>query len=469
MTTLYQKLFDTHTIYKISDQYVLLYVDRHLIHEVTSPQAFDGLRLHNRKVRQPLKHFATMDHNVSTTSKNINDSSKMARVQMKQLINNCNEFGIKLYDINHPLQGIIHVMSPELGIVLPGMVVVCGDSHTSTHGAFGALGFGIGTSEVEHVLATQTLRQKKAKTMKIEINGNIPCGLTAKDIILAIIGKIGSDGGNGYIVEFCGSTIKNMSMESRMTLCNMAVEMGAKSGLIAPDEITFQYLKNRIFSPKGIIWQEAIKYWRTLKSDNHAKFDSKIIIDIENIGPQITWGTNPSQVISVDQYIPNPMLLDNPIKRASAEKALNYMGLKPNIKLTSIKLDKVFIGSCTNARIEDLRDASKIIKGKKVVPWIYAIVVPGSGLVKLQAEKEGLDKIFLESGFDWRLPGCSMCLAMNNDRLNPGERCASTSNRNFEGRQGRNGRTHLVSPIMAAAAAITGYFIDVRDLLAIGD
>ncbi|PPI88642.1 3-isopropylmalate dehydratase large subunit [Candidatus Pantoea edessiphila] len=464
MKTLYQKIFDTHIVFEKINNIPLLYIDRHLIHEVTSPQAFNGIRMHKRKVRKPNKTFATMDHNVSTKTKDIKGSGELSRIQMQELINNCHEFNIKLYDINHPFQGIIHVIGPEQGITLPGMTIVCGDSHTSTHGAFGALAFGIGTSEVEHVLATQTLRQNRAKTMKIELIGDISYGVTAKDIILAIIGKIGSDGATGYVVEFCGLAIDNMSMESRMTLCNMVIEMGAKSGLIAPDAITFSYLKNKNFSPKGNIWEKAINYWNSLKSDNDANFDSVLKINVSEIVPQVTWGTNPSQVIPIDQLIPDPNSFSNPVERASAKKALNYMNLKPLTKLTNIKINKVFIGSCTNSRIEDLRSAAMIVKGKKVASGVFAMVVPGSGLVKKQAESEGLDKIFLEAGFEWRLPGCSMCLAMNNDRLNPGDRCASTTNRNFEDRQGRGGRTHLVSPLMAAAAAITGRFVDVRKM-----
>ncbi|MBK4775600.1 3-isopropylmalate dehydratase large subunit [Candidatus Pantoea edessiphila] len=464
MKTLYQKIFDSHIVHKDNCSTALLYIDRHLVHEVTSPQAFYGLRINNRIVRQPNKTFATMDHNVSTKTKNIKGSGELSRIQMQELINNCKEFNITLYDINHPFQGIVHVIGPEQGITLPGMTIVCGDSHTSTHGAFGALAFGIGTSEVEHVLATQTLQQNRAKTMKIELTGNISSCITAKDIILSIIGRLGSNAGTGYVVEFSGSLISQMSMESRMTLCNMVIEMGAKSGLIAPDEITFNYLKNKPFSPKGKQWEKTVKYWQTLKSDPDANFDSIIKINVSDIAPQVTWGTNPSQVISIDQLIPNPISFTNPIERNSVKKALDYMQLTPDTKLTNVHIDKVFIGSCTNSRIEDIRLAAMVIKGKKVAKGISAMVVPGSGLVKIQAENEGLDKIFLEAGFEWRLPGCSMCLAMNDDRLNPGERCASTTNRNFEGRQGRGSFTHLVSPLMAAAAAIKGHFFDIRKL-----
>ncbi|WP_127957395.1 3-isopropylmalate dehydratase large subunit [Serratia microhaemolytica] len=462
--TLYQKLYDAHVVYEAENETPLLYIDRHLVHEVTSPQAFDGLRAMGRKVRQPSKTFATMDHNVSTQTKDINASGEMARIQMQELMKNCAEFGVSLYDLNHPLQGIVHVIGPEQGLTLPGMTIVCGDSHTATHGAFGALAFGIGTSEVEHVLATQTLKQGRAKTMKIEVTGRTTAGITAKDIVLAIIGHTGSAGGTGYVVEFCGEAIEALSMEGRMTLCNMAIEMGAKAGLVAPDETTFAYLKDRQFAPTGESWQQALAYWRTLKSDADAHFDQVISLRAEEIAPQVTWGTNPGQVIAIDQVIPEPAGFSDPVERASAEKALAYMGLQAGIKLTEVAIDKVFIGSCTNSRIEDLRAAAAVAKGRQVAAGVQAIVVPGSGPVKAQAEAEGLDKIFIAAGFEWRLPGCSMCLAMNNDRLEPGERCASTSNRNFEGRQGRGGRTHLLSPAMAAAAAVTGHFADIRQL-----
>ncbi|WP_289991317.1 3-isopropylmalate dehydratase large subunit [Photorhabdus laumondii] len=460
--TLYQKLYDAHIVREVPNETPLLYIDRHLVHEVTSPQAFDGLRTKGRPVHQPGKTFATMDHNVSTQTKDINACGDMARIQMQELMKNCAEFGITLYDLNHPYQGIVHVIGPEQGITLPGMTIVCGDSHTATHGAFGSLAFGIGTSEVEHVLASQTLKQARAKTMKIEVMGDVGDAITAKDIVLAIIGKTGSAGGTGYVVEFCGKAIEALSMEGRMTLCNMAIEMGAKAGLVAPDETTFTYMKGRQFSPKGEQWEQAVAYWKTLKSDPDAQYDTIVTINAEEISPQVTWGTNPGQVIAIDQTIPAPGSFSDPVERASAEKALAYMDLKPGIKLTDVKIDKVFIGSCTNSRIEDLRAAAAIAQGHKVAPGVQAIVVPGSGPVQAQAEAEGLDKIFIEAGFEWRLPGCSMCLAMNNDRLQPGERCASTSNRNFEGRQGRGGRTHLVSPAMAAAAAISGHFIDIR-------
>lgn len=464
MKTLYEKLFDAHAVVETPGETPLLYIDRHLVHEVTSAQAFDGLRAHNRPVRQPAKTFATMDHNVSTQTRDINASGEMARVQMSMLIKNCEAFGVRLYDLKHPFQGIVHVIGPEQGLSLPGMTIVCGDSHTSTHGAFGALAFGIGTSEVEHVLATQTLKQSRAKTMKIEVVGQTAPGITAKDIALAIIGKTGSGGGNGHVVEFCGPAVEALSMEGRMTLCNMAIELGAKAGLVAPDETTFNYVQGRQFAPKEAEWDEAVAYWRTLKSDSGAHFDKVVTLDAADIAPQVTWGTNPGQVIAVNELIPHPASFADPVERASAEKALAYMDLKPGIKMTDVRIDKVFIGSCTNSRIEDLRAAALVVKGHKIAAGVQAYVVPGSGPVKAQAEAEGLDKIFLDAGFEWRLPGCSMCLAMNNDRLNPGERCASTSNRNFEGRQGRGGRTHLLSPAMAAAAAVAGHFADIRDL-----
>ncbi|WP_338571237.1 3-isopropylmalate dehydratase large subunit [Erwinia billingiae] len=465
MKTLYEKLFDAHLVHEAPGETPLLYIDRHLVHEVTSAQAFDGLRAHNRPVRQPSKTFATMDHNVSTQTRDINASGEMARIQMSMLIKNCEAFGVRLYDLKHPFQGIVHVIGPEQGLSLPGMTIVCGDSHTSTHGAFGALAFGIGTSEVEHVLATQTLKQSRAKTMKIEVVGHTAPGITAKDIALAIIGKTGSGGGNGHVVEFCGPAVEALSMEGRMTLCNMAIELGAKAGLVAPDDTTFDYARGRQFAPKGAEWDEAVAWWRTLKSDSGAHFDKVVTLNAADIAPQVTWGTNPGQVIAVNEVIPDPASFSDPVERASAEKALAYMDLQPGIRLTEVKIDKVFIGSCTNSRIEDLRAAASVVKGHKIAPGVQAYVVPGSGPVKAQAEEEGLDKIFLDAGFEWRLPGCSMCLAMNNDRLNPGERCASTSNRNFEGRQGRGGRTHLLSPAMAAAAAVAGHFADIRELI----
>lgn len=462
--TLYEKIYDSHVIHKEKNDSAILYIDLHLLHEVTSPQAFNALRKKKRQVRQPKKTFATMDHNVSTTSKNISASGDMAQIQMKELIKNCSDFNISLYDLNHPNQGIVHIIGPEQGMTLPGMTIVCGDSHTSTHGAFGALAFGIGTSEVEHVLATQTVKQERFKTMKIEVIGIVQKFITAKDIILSIIGKLGSSGGTGYVIEFCGNVIKNMSMEERMTMCNMAIEMGAKSALIEPDEITYTYLKNKFYSPYGNAWYESVDFWNSLKSDEGANFDKSFCIDITDLDPQITWGTSPDQVIAINEKIPNLSFFNNSKKQDLAKSAYKYMNLKPDTYLTNVKIDKVFIGSCTNSRIEDLRSAAMVLKNKKISNNVQAIVVPGSGLVKNQAEKEGLDKIFLDSGFEWRLPGCSMCLGMNNDKLGYGERCASTSNRNFEGRQGRGGRTHLLSPIMAAAAAIHGQFFDIRNL-----
>ena len=460
--TLYEKVYDAHVAVAAKGETPILYIDRHLVHEVTSPQAFDGLREKGRKVRQVGKTFATMDHNVSTQTKDINASGEMARIQMETLSKNCEEFGVTLYDLNHKYQGIVHVMGPELGITLPGMTIVCGDSHTATHGAFGSLAFGIGTSEVEHVLATQTLKQARAKTMKIEVKGKVAEGITAKDIVLAIIGKTTAAGGTGYVVEFCGEAITDLTMEGRMTVCNMAIELGAKAGLIAPDQTTFDYITGRKFSPQGEDLMTAIEYWSSLKTDDDAEFDAVVTLEAADIKPQVTWGTNPGQVIAVDQPIPAPESFSDPVEKASAEKALAYMGLEAGKSLSDYNVDKVFVGSCTNSRIEDMRAAAAVAKGNKVAAHVQALIVPGSEQVKAQAEKEGLDVIFKEAGFEWRLPGCSMCLAMNNDRLGPQERCASTSNRNFEGRQGRNGRTHLVSPAMAAAAAIAGHFVDIR-------
>lgn len=462
--TLYQKVFDAHVVREVDGETPLIYIDRHLVHEVTSPQAFDGLRAMNRPLRRPDLTWATMDHNVSTTTKDIAASGEMARIQMETLADNCKEFGVRLYDLNHKYQGIVHVMGPELGITLPGTTIVCGDSHTATHGAFGSLAFGIGTSEVEHVMATQTLKQGRAKTMRISVNGKLAEGISAKDVVLAIIGKVGHAGGTGYVVEFAGEAIAGLSMEGRMTVCNMAIELGAKAGMIAPDQTTIDYIRGKEFAPKGESLDQAIAYWLSLKSDQGAHFDAEVILDAADIAPQVTWGTNPGQVIAVNEPIPAPESFADPMEQQSARKALAYMDLLPGQKLTDVAIDKVFIGSCTNSRIEDLRAAAAIARGRKVAAGVQALVVPGSEQVKAQAEAEGLDKIFLEAGFEWRLPGCSMCLAMNNDRLQPGERCASTSNRNFEGRQGRAGRTHLVSPAMAAAAAVTGRFADIRAL-----
>ena len=462
--TLYQKVFDAHVVREVEGETPLIYIDRHLVHEVTSPQAFDGLRAMNRQLRRPDLTWATMDHNVSTTTKDIAASGEMARIQMETLAANCKAFGVRLYDLNHKYQGIVHVMGPELGITLPGTTIVCGDSHTATHGAFGSLAFGIGTSEVEHVMATQTLKQGRAKTMRISVNGKLAAGISAKDVVLAIIGKVGHAGGTGYVVEFAGEAIEGLTMEGRMTVCNMAIELGAKAGMIAPDQTTIDYIRGKEFAPKGEALEQAIAYWLTLKSDEGAHFDAEVVLDAADIAPQVTWGTNPGQVIAVNEPIPAPESFADPVEQQSARKALAYMDLQPGQKLSDVAIDKVFIGSCTNSRIEDLRAAAAIARGRKVAAGVQALVVPGSEQVKAQAEAEGLDKIFIEAGFEWRLPGCSMCLAMNNDRLQPGERCASTSNRNFEGRQGAGGRTHLVSPAMAAAAAMTGHFVDVRTL-----
>ncbi|BEE14986.1 3-isopropylmalate dehydratase large subunit [Aeromonas veronii] len=462
--TLYQKVFDAHVVREVEGETPLIYIDRHLVHEVTSPQAFDGLRAMNRQLRRPDLTWATMDHNVSTTTKDIAASGEMARIQMETLADNCKEFGVRLYDLNHKYQGIVHVMGPELGITLPGTTIVCGDSHTATHGAFGSLAFGIGTSEVEHVMATQTLKQGRAKTMRISVNGKLAEGISAKDVVLAIIGKVGHAGGTGYVVEFAGEAIAGLSMEGRMTVCNMAIELGAKAGMIAPDQTTIDYIRGKEFAPKGEALEQAIAYWQSLKSDEGARFDAEVVLDAADIAPQVTWGTNPGQVIAVNDPIPAPESFSDLMEQQSARKALAYMDLQPGQKLSDVAIDKVFIGSCTNSRIEDLRAAAAIARGRKVAAGVQALVVPGSEQVKAQAEAEGLDKIFIEAGFEWRLPGCSMCLAMNNDRLQPGERCASTSNRNFEGRQGRAGRTHLVSPAMAAAAAVTGRFADIRVL-----
>ncbi|GAA3545614.1 3-isopropylmalate dehydratase large subunit [Zobellella aerophila] len=463
-STLYEKVFTAHLVRDVAGETPLIYIDRHLVHEVTSPQAFDGLREKGRKLHRPDRTWATMDHNVSTQTNDIAASGEMARIQMETLAKNCEEFGVPLYDLHHKYQGIVHVIGPELGLTLPGSTIVCGDSHTATHGAFGALAFGIGTSEVEHVMATQTLKQGRAKTMKIEISGELKPGISAKDLVLAIIGKVGHAGGTGYVVEFCGSAIESLSMEARMTICNMAIELGAKAGMVAPDQTTIDYLEGKPFAPTGKDWDEAVSYWHTLKSDADAKFDAVVELNGSEIAPQVTWGTNPGQVMAIDDTIPAPEDFTDPVERQSAAKALQYMALEAGKKLTEVTIDKVFIGSCTNSRIEDLRIAAAIAKGRKVAAGVQALVVPGSQQVKAQAEAEGLDKIFTEAGFEWRLPGCSMCLAMNNDRLAPGERCAATSNRNFEGRQGRGGRTHLVSPAMAAAAAVFGHFVDIRDL-----
>ncbi len=464
--TMYQKIWDTHLVKEGQHGAAsLIYVDRHLVHEVTSPQAFEGLRVAGRKVRCPQKTFAVMDHNVPTKSRDLTLASEASRVQIKQLEKNCADFGIKCFDLNHDDQGVVHIVGPELGITQPGMVIVCGDSHTATHGALGSLAFGIGTSEVEHVLSTQTLQQKPSPTMRINVNGALARGVTAKDLILFIIGRIGTAGATGYVIEYAGETIQALSMDGRMTVCNMSIEAGARGGMIAPDDVTFTYLQGRDFSPKGKNWVNAVSYWKTLKSDSDARFDQEISIRAEAIAPQVTWGTSPGQVVAVDAQVPALESFGDSTAQTAARNALKYMNLKPGTKMTDIKIDVVFIGSCTNGRIEDLRAASMIAKGKKVAQGVQAIVVPGSGRVKRQAEKEGLDKIFIEAGFQWRHAGCSLCLAMNDDQLAPGQRCAATSNRNFEGRQGPGGRTHLVSPEMAAAAAVTGKITDIRELL----
>ena len=460
--TLYDKIWNDHLVHQQDDGTSLLFVDRHLIHEVTSPQAFEGLRTSKRKVRQPSLTLAVADHNVPTTDRSKGISDEESKIQVDTLDDNCNEFGIKVFGMNDKRQGIVHIIGPEQGFTQPGTIIVCGDSHTATHGAFGALAFGIGTSEVEHVLATQTLVQKKSKNFRINVNGGLPTGVTSKDVILQIIGKIGTAGGTGYVIEYAGNLISSLSVENRMTICNMTIEGGARAGLIEPDQKVFDYLKDKPMSPKKENWEKALEYWNTLKSDEGAHFDKEVNLEGKDIKPMVTWGTSPQDVLTIDENIPNPKNETDPDKKNSIERSLKYMGLRPDTKIKDIKIDKVFIGSCTNGRIEDLREAAKILKDKKIAGHVNAMVVPGSGLVKQQAEQEGLDKIFKHSGFEWREPGCSMCLAMNADKLKPGERCASTSNRNFEGRQGRGGRTHLVSPGMAAAAAISGNLEDVR-------
>tara|TARA_Y100000590_G_scaffold294585_1_gene331957 strand:- start:1327 stop:2730 length:1404 start_codon:yes stop_codon:yes gene_type:complete len=460
--TIYDKIWNEHLVHQQDDGTSLLFVDRHLIHEVTSPQAFEGLRNSNRKVRQPNLTLAVADHNVPTTDRSKGISDQDSRIQVDTLEKNCKEFGIQLFGMNDKRQGIVHIIGPEQGFTQPGNIIVCGDSHTATHGAFGALAFGIGTSEVEHVLATQTLVQKKSKNFRINVNGSLPIGVTSKDVILQIIGKIGTAGGTGYVIEYVGSLISNLSVEQRMTICNMTIEGGARAGLIQPDDKIIEYLKDKPMSPKSINWDRAVEYWSKLKTDSDAIFDKEITLEGSEIKPMVTWGTSPQDVIEIDGSVPDPKNEKDEDRKNSINRSLNYMGLKPNTKIKDIKIDKVFIGSCTNGRIEDIRDAAKILKNKKIASHVNAMIVPGSGLVKEQAEQEGLDKIFKESGFEWREPGCSMCLAMNADKLKPEERCASTSNRNFEGRQGRGGRTHLVSPAMAATAAISGNLDDVR-------
>lgn len=460
--TLYDKIWQSHIVDQIGED-GLIYIDRHLIHEVTSPQAFAGLKEKNRQVRRPDKTFATMDHSISTRSLALDACGPANKLQLQTLAENCEEHGIILYPVGHQKQGIVHVMGPELGLIHPGMTVVCGDSHTATHGAFGALAFGIGTSQVEHVFATQTLKQSKAKAMQVKVNGKLPVGITAKDIILAIIGKIGHAGATGHVIEYCGEAIQSLSMEERMTVCNMSIEAGAKAGLIAPDQLTIDYIKGREFAPDDEHWAEAVTYWQSLYSDDDAVFDTVVELEAADIAPQVTWGTNPGQVVGVNQHVPAPQDFSDAIDRDSAVKALKYMDLSPGQKLSDVAVNNVFIGSCTNSRIEDLRAAASIARQGKVADGVTAIVVPGSFAVKRQAEQEQLDKVFIDAGFEWRLPGCSMCLGMNDDVLGEGDRCASTSNRNFEGRQGRGARTHLVSPAMAAAAAISGHFADVRD------
>jgi 3-isopropylmalate/(R)-2-methylmalate dehydratase large subunit len=461
--TLYDKIWDDHVVDQQPDGTCLLYIDRHLVHEVTSPQAFEGLRVTGRKVRAPEKTLAVVDHNVPTTDRSKGIEDPESRTQVETLAENARDFGIEYYNELDKRQGIVHIIGPEQGFTLPGTTIVCGDSHTSTHGAFGALAHGIGTSEVEHVLATQTLIQNKAKNMRITVDGKLPDGVTAKDIILAIIGEIGTAGGTGHVMEYAGEAIRDLSMEGRMTICNMSIEGGARAGLVAPDEKTFAYLKDRPKAPKGMAWDMAVDYWRTLTTDEGAHFDREIKLDAAALPPIVTWGTSPEDVVSINGTVPRPDDAPSEQKRAAIARALDYMGLKGGEKIKDITIDRAFIGSCTNGRIEDLRAVAKLVEGQKVHANVNAMIVPGSGLVKLQAEAEGLDKIFKAAGFDWREPGCSMCLAMNADKLAPGERCASTSNRNFEGRQGFKGRTHLVSPIMAAAAAIAGRFVDVRE------
>ena len=461
--TLFDKIWDAHLVHSDPNAASILYIDRHLVHEVTSPQAFEGLRNTNRKVRSPERTLAVADHNIPTSNRSEGIKDEESRIQVETLAKNASDFSVPYFNMEDIRQGIVHVIGPEQGFTQPGMTIVCGDSHTATHGAFGALAFGIGTSEVEHVLATQTLIQKPAKNMLVEVNGSLPPGVTAKDIILEIIGKIGTAGGTGYVIEYAGSTIRDLSMEGRMTICNMSIEAGARAGMIAPDEKTYEYLKGKPMSPSGDNWIKALEWWKSLPSDENAIYDKKISIDSSKLVPTVTWGTSPEDTAPITGTVPDPKNEKDLAIKAKLERALSYMDLKPGQKISEIKIDTVFIGSCTNSRIEDLRAASKIVKGKKVSNEIRAMIVPGSGLVKEQAEKEGLDAIFKEAGFDWREPGCSMCLAMNADRLSPGERAASTSNRNFEGRQGRLGRTHLVSPEMAAAAAIKGYLTDVRN------
>ena len=462
--TLYQKIWDDHVITSRDDGTSLIYIDRHLVHEVTSPQAFEGLRLAGRNVRQKSATLAVCDHNVPTSDRSKPIAEDESRIQVETLARNVAEFDINFFDMRDKRQGIVHIIGPEQGFTLPGMTIVCGDSHTSTHGAFGALAFGIGTSEVEHVLATQTLIQRKAKSMRITVRGMPGPGITAKDMVLAIIGKIGTAGGTGHVIEYAGEAVRALSMAGRMTMCNMSIEAGARAGMIAPDETTFQYIKGRPMAPKGELWDKAVTYWSGLASDPGAQYDREIMLDAADIAPLVTWGTSPQDVVAVDGHVPVPEDFEGEERQNAARRALDYMGLRPKMRVEDIAIDKVFIGSCTNGRIEDIREVAKIAKGKTIAPDVYAMVVPGSGLVKEQAEQEGLADILIQAGFDWREPGCSMCLGMNADRLEPGERCASTSNRNFEGRQGKGGRTHLMSPAMAAAAALNGHITDIRGL-----
>ena len=461
--TMFEKIWNSHLVHE-QDGNSIIYIDRHLVHEVTSPQAFEGLRLAGRRVLHPEATFAVPDHNIPTENQDQPISDPISALQVETLRQNCREFGITLFDLGDERSGIVHVMGPEQGLTLPGSTIVCGDSHTATHGAFGALAFGIGTSEVEHVLATQTLQQKKPKTMLVQVEGVLTETVTPKDIILAIIGKIGTAGGSGYVIEYAGETISSMTMEGRMTLCNMTIEAGARAGMVAPDEKTFEHLKNRPFAPRGDAFDLAVNSWKKLPSDPDAEFDLKVNLNANDVLPQVTWGTNPGMVTDINSKVPDPENIQNPMERKSVEQALKYMDLKANLPIKDIIIDRVFIGSCTNSRIEDLRSVAEFVKGRQVNEHVSAMIVPGSGIIKRQAEEEGLDRIFTDAGFDWRQPGCSMCLAMNDDVLKPGERCASTSNRNFEGRQGKGGRTHLVSPLMAAAAAITGHFTDPRTL-----
>lgn len=464
MQTLYDKIWQQHVVCEKSDGTTVLYIDRHLIHEVTSPQAFEGLECAGRKIHRPETMVAVCDHNVPTTAREQKIADEEAKLQIETLLENCHKNGIPCFDLNDKRQGIVHVIGPEQGLTLPGTTLVCGDSHTATHGAFGALAFGIGTSEVEHVMATQTLVLKKSKNMRVTVKGKLGTGVTAKDLILAIIAHIGTAGATGHVIEYVGETIRALSMEARMTVCNMSIEAGARAGLIAPDATTFAYLKDRPFAPKGVLWEQALAVWQSLQADDRAHYDSEVMIDAAAIAPHVTWGTSPENALPINAVVPNPAAENDPVKRQAMARALDYMGLEPGTPLQTITIDKVFIGSCTNARIEDLRAAAQIFQGRKVATHVQAIVVPGSGLIKAQAEAEGLDKIFSAAGAQWREPGCSMCIAMNADKLAAGERCASTSNRNFEGRQGRGGRTHLMSPAMAAAAAIRGRLTDVREM-----